>query len=186
MATEFSVESFTVTGGTPLDISRGGKAFILIEAATDVDVIAYRNESEVGRAVAAPAGLVIPLRKGFDRIRLSSSVTVTAKLGISEDPLALQALKPTVSIAGSAALDGSGSQAIADATTDTIAANSDRRELLIQADPANSGNLAVRDSGGNELGVLQAGQSITLETTAAVQVRNDTGAGQTYRYGELS
>lgn len=85
-----------------------------------------------------------------------------------------------------ATLTGSGDAARATAGHDTIAANTDRRELFIQADADNTGALYLRDGAGNAFARLDAGQSMTVTTTGAVQVRNDSGAAQTYRYVEVA
>ena len=85
-----------------------------------------------------------------------------------------------------ATLTGSGDNAITTATTETVAANTARRELFVQAADGNTGSLFLRDDAGNAFAELLAGQAITIATTAAVQVRNDSGASQTYRTLEVA
>lgn len=80
---------------------------------------------------------------------------------------------------------GSGDTNINDATTDTIAADGTRREITIQADDGNTGPLFVRDTNGNNMAKLNAGDSYTLPGTAELQVRNDSGSTQTYRTAEV-
>lgn len=81
---------------------------------------------------------------------------------------------------------GSGDQAIADATTATIAGSASRRELFVQADADNTGPLHLRDGTGNAFARLAPGEGVFLGFTGTVQVRNDSGAAQTYRYGVLA
>lgn len=89
-----------------------------------------------------------------------------------------------VTLAPAGALAAGGDQSIANATTDTIASNAGRSALTIQTDPGNTGVLRLRDENGNTWGWLAAGGSVTLDSTAAVQLRNDSGAAQTYAYVE--
>lgn len=131
---------------------------------------------------------------GFNEIYLTNSAQagkwVELLVGVAREPASLFLLNAassftSVKLDKANTLAGSGTQTIANAATDTIAANTDRRELIFQADNSNTGNLFLRDSNANIFVELEAGQTITLEVTDEVQVRNASGASLSYRYVEV-
>jgi len=117
-----------------------------------------------------------------ESIKFMALVESENNVNIENPQIAFQ----NVSLSKPTTYDGSGDQSINNATTDTIAANSARREITVQADRSNTGELKLRDSGGNLFAVIGAGESATIPGTAELQVRNDSGGAQTYRYLEVA
>jgi hypothetical protein len=77
----------------------------------------------------------------------------------------------------------------ATASASTIAANPARRRITICPALANSGTLYAQSVGAAQANAgipLQAGTFTEFDTTAAIDVRNDTGANQTYSVFEES
>lgn len=114
---------------------------------------------------------------GVVDVDINSSVT----LDVNATPVGTTTTEETKA----ATLTGSGDIARLNAGHDTIAADTDQREIIIQADAANTGALMIRDDGGNNLHELGPGGAVTLATSDALQLRNDSGATQNYRYGRV-
>lgn len=99
---------------------------------------------------------------------------------LSLDDPTIAALEPRA-VAGS--LDHGAVIAVADAANSSIAAMADQREVMVQAEPDNTGFLRINSDGTADEGLwLAPGQSITIATDADVYVVNDSGASQDYSY----
>lgn len=99
---------------------------------------------------------------------VASAVTVNGSVTTAE--------APSVALASPAAV------VVGTGTASSIAANLARRRISISALDTNTGNLFVQAAGaGAGRGVLlPAGVTMEFKTTAALDVRNDTGANATY------
>jgi hypothetical protein len=83
-------------------------------------------------------------------------------------------------------LDSSADVSLVTAASHDLAADATRRELIIDADETNSGNLRVRDQSGttDEGPRLRPGQTLTLPCSGAVRIRNNSGATQIFSIAE--
>lgn len=173
--------------GLRLDFGQGKEWFRFLSATGDLLVGFDGADPErlpVGIGVRIPGGFRVVYIQNDTAAALSFQVAATT--GESTDNrLSLGGVTVPVEVIGSGALTGSGQIARATAGHDTIAANTSRKAISIQADPNNTGDLVLRDASGKAFGVLAPGASWRENVTAAIQVRNDTGAAQNYYYSEV-
>jgi hypothetical protein len=96
----------------------------------------------------------------------------------------------SVSVDNTAAttLDSSADVTLATANSHDIAANAARRELILEADAGNSGDLFIRDQSGvtSEGKRLKPGETVFLSFKGALRIRNNSGANQTFGIVELT
>lgn len=124
---------------------------------------------------------------GWDYLRILSAVTQNVEIIIGDDDVEVA---NAVSVTGSVTTQESPSSAIstpaagsrATGGADTIAANASRRRITVCAPSANTGSLFLQATGaGPGRGIeLQPGTFVELKTTAAFDIRNDSGATQAY------
>ena len=106
---------------------------------------------------------------GDDDVEVSNAVSVTGGVTIQEIPSA----GLTASVAD---------VAVPTATASAIPANASRRRITVGALSSNTGSLRIQSTGaGASRGLeLQPGTFVELKTAAAFDVRNDSGATQSY------
>jgi len=192
-----SVGMRTIDLGTARDLEEVNLTgtFLWAYNASDLDAsIDVHFQDQSGRPVTFQKGLLIRGVR-FDRLFISNTAQAGKYVtfmylvergegGVSvENPLvAFQ----NVTLNKPDTLAGSGDQAVSTASTDTLAANAGRRELTVQADDGNTGPVYLRDSSGNAFAKLSPGDAVTVSVTDEMQVRNDSGATQTYRTMEVA
>lgn len=177
--------SLQANEGLSLDVTGG---FIRVLSATG----AVRIGVDDYTPVEIPVGVGYRVPNGFTRIRIEDAsgavnaieIAVGVEL-VTDDRLTASATL-TVDVVENGTLAGSTLTAILTTATEVIAALAGRKQLIISADPSNTDNLTVEDSAGNLFGWLQPGQSVTLETSAEVEVTNPSGLTQNIGYAEIS
>lgn len=77
-------------------------------------------------------------------------------------------------------VDSSADQTLLTSTSYDIAASATRAELFLQADSANTGELAIRDQSAttSEGFRLNPGEHIIIKTSGALRIRNNTAGSQ--------
>ncbi len=187
MATPYTKLIYNLAANEGLTLHLAGRFYRLLSATGSVDVGVDSFDT-----YDLPVGVGVETMNEFTKIRIedTSGGANTVELAVAEKAVTDDRLTASGTINTSedarATLTGSGVTVRATGGHDTIAANVSRKVLTVMADPANTDNLALRDSAGNTFGWLQPGQSWAEHTSAAVQVRNDTGANQSYMYSETS
>lgn len=106
---------------------------------------------------------------GDDDVEVSNAVSVTGGVTVQEIP----SVGLTASVADTS---------VANATASAIPANASRRRITVGALSTNTGSLRIQSTGaGANRGLeLQPGLFVELKTAAAFDVRNDSGAAQSY------
>lgn len=125
---------------------------------------------------------------GFKNLKVRSAVAQTVRVMVADEPqvtgggTGASGGSPTiVSELPSSAIATPAANVIATGAALAIAANASRRRLTISSLSTNTGSVFVQANGaGAGRGIeLQPGMSVEIKTTAAVDVRNDSGANQT-------
>jgi hypothetical protein len=127
--------------------------------------------TEVASVSAQTVTLILSDDAEFD---VATSVAVTGSVSVADVPSTTVATP----VAGSRATGGA----------DSIAANTSRRRITICALSTNTGSLFVQavGAGAGRGYELQPGTSAEFRTTAALDIRNDSGATQAYMTFEES
>ena len=118
--------------------------------------------------VTSALGQNIEIVIGDDDVEVANAVSVTGAVSISE--------VPSSTITPSAA-----DSVVNNASALAIAANASRRRITIGSLSTNTGSVRIQSAtaGANRGLELQPGIFVELRTTAAIDVRNDSGAAQT-------
>lgn len=125
---------------------------------------------------------------GFKNLKIRSAVAQTVRIMVADEPqvtgggTGASGGAPTiVTITPASAIATPAANVIANGAALSIAANTARRRISICSLSTNTGSVFVQAAGaGAGLGIeLQPGMTLELENTAAVDVRNDSGAAQT-------
>lgn len=187
-----SARNYTQTLGAG-DIIRlpAGVYFYIRTAASALDVSTEGNPGSPLRFTGIGAGAKfgpLPAGQGWKFLVVSSAAAQAIEIVISDD--GLFELSSSVSVTGGVTTQETPSSAVATPAAgsratggaDTIAANLSRRRISICAPSTNTGSLFVQAVGaGAGRGVeLQPGTTLEFKTTAALDIRNDSGATQAY------
>lgn len=169
-----------------------GVFFMIRTAASALDVETIGNPGAPVRFLGIGAGSrfgpVAP-GEGWKLLRVTSAAAQNIEIIISDDGLFDLANAVTVVgavpvvVAPNSGITASGADvSVNTGNASSIAANLSRRAITIGALKANTGEIRVQSTGaGANRGIeLQPGQSVTLNNTAAIDVRNDSGAAQSY------
>lgn len=169
-----------------------GVFFMIRTAASALDVETIGNAGAPVRFSGIGAGSrfgpVAP-GEGWRLLRVTSAAAQNIEIIISDDGLFDLANAVTivgaapVSVTPNTGFTASGAD-VARATggADSIAANLSRKSITIGALSTNTGSLRVQTpgAGANRGRELQPGMTVTYNNTAALDIRNDSGASQTY------
>lgn len=197
------IETVILTANQTLPLDVTGE-FVKVRSATgDIKVRAERrakHDHDTGRV--APARILTDnlemsigdkARPGaFDLLRITdvSGAGNTVELIVGDGDHDSDSIVGSVSVTNTAAttLDSSADVTLVTATSQDIAANAARRELILEADVTNTGDLFVRDQSGttSEGMRLKPGEKIFLSFKGALRVRNNSGANQTFGIVELT
>lgn len=173
-----------------------GRIFYIITAAHNVtvtlDAAGGKVQAGVRKFANIPAGSYFkaPIGEEWTYLRLTGTVGDSIQLYVGDDEMTFA---QAVSVIGSVSttpvaysLTDHADVSVANASTDsTIVAAGARKRITIGALSTNTGSLRIRASGAVVGGIeLQPGMQYTLSTAAALDIRNDSGAAQTYYWQE--
>lgn len=169
----------------------GGRYFYVRTAANAIDIETEGNQGSPNKFLGVGAGAKFgPIKEGADwrYLNVTSASAQNLEIIISDD--GNFEIASAVTIAGAVTIAESPSGTVATPAAvvratggaDTIAANLSRRRISICALSTNTGSLFIQAvAAGAGRGIeLQAGMTLEFKTTAALDVRNDSGANQTY------
>jgi hypothetical protein len=128
----------------------------------------------------------------FDLVRLTdtSGAGNTIRLLVGTGDHDSDSVVGSISVSNTAAttLDSSADVTLATANSHDIAANAARRELVLEADATNTGDLFIRDQSAttSEGKRLKPGETVFLSFKGALRIRNNSGANQTFGIVELT
>jgi len=184
--------AFAIGAGATVRLP-AGRYFMVRTAASAIDIVTEgSNTGSPVRFLNIGAGTKFgPVEegKGWRNLLVTSAAAQNLEIVISDDGLfdianavsvlgvASVAVQPNTGITASGA-----DVSVTTGNASSIAANLSRKAITIGALSTNTGSIRVQSAGaGANRGIeLQAGQSVTLTNTAAIDVRNDSGASQSY------
>jgi hypothetical protein len=196
------VLSFTVTAGQTT-VAGQGRIFNLLSApGGPVSIVADTRKVQGGQSpqrifnnIPAGSKFVAKDGEGWTYLRITSPVTQVITLFVGDDDMQFN---NAVTVTGTAATTVQPSATItatvaptvvATGASSTVAANASRRRITIAAAVANTGYIYVQSVGAavNLGGVpIGPGQFVEFDTNAGLDVRNSTGANQSYSTFEES
>jgi len=169
-----------------------GVFFMVRQAASALDIETQGNPGApvrfTGIGAGSKFGPVSP-GEGWKLLKVTSAAAQAIEIIISDDGLfdlanAVNVLGiASVSVAPASGITASGADvARASGGADSIAANLSRKSITIGALSTNTGSLRIQSpgAGANRGRELQPGTTATYYNTAALDVRNDSGASQSY------
>ena len=157
--------------------------FIRVKSASaEIRVQAENKDGRIVADLSANEGLRFAVPERFEQIRVTNNgaATVAAVLTVGFGEVDDSSVSGALSVSKSSGVRTTADQSIAAAGSYTVAADTSRREVLVQALAANTDALRVGDastSAGQGL-ELQPGQTATLETSGAVVIYNPSAAAQ--------
>ena len=181
------VRSIALSAGVPTRITVPGRFFILVETGEALDVQFERRNGrlgQVGRDVEAgfkvfPGDWSDPRDFNFDAVVLTSTNAQTIRYGISAFAADYAATLGVVQIqqpnSGATAIDATAGVA----SSVIAAANASRRKIHIQNVGANNARVAPGTVTATRGVQLAPGQSVTFETTAAINAIREGGSDTT-------
>lgn len=168
-----------------------GRFFFIRTAAAALDLTTQGNPGSPVTFLGVGAGTKFgPVEEGqgWRQLLVQSATAQNIEIIISDD--GLFDVANTVTVSGSVQVQETPSTALASpaavavgtGTASSIAANLSRKRITISALSTNTGSLFVQaTAAGAGRGIeLQGGMSIELRTTAAIDLRNDSGVSCTY------
>lgn len=169
--------------------------FVKVKSATGA--ITVRAESRSGSKIlsetmAMSVGDKHRFAAPFDLLRVTdtSGAGNTVELIVGDGDHDSDSVVGSVSVTNTAAttLDSSADVTLVTATSHDIAANAARREIILEADATNTGDLFIRDQSGttSEGKRLKPGETVFLSCKGALRIRNNSGANQTFGIVELT
>lgn len=188
-----SARNYVQTLGAGESISLPAGVFFMVrQAASALDIETQGNPGAPVRFTGIGAGSKfgpVSAGEGWKLLKVTSAAAQAIEIIISDDGLfdlanAVNVLGiASVAVAPNSGITASGADvSVNNASASAIAANLSRKAITIGALSTNTGNIRVQSTGaGANRGIeLQPGQSVTLTNTAAIDVRNDSGAAQSY------
>lgn len=192
------VHRIILTAGQALPFDMVG-SFVKVLAATGAFTLRPESRAKKGtpgRIYAESLDLTVGAKARFpgtfDLVRVTdvSGAGNTIDLLVGEGDHDSDSIVGSVSVNNTAAvtLDSSADVTLATATSQDIAANATRRELILEADATNTGDLFIRDQSAttSEGKRLKPGETVFLSFKGALRVRNNSGANQTFGIVELT
>jgi len=172
----------TLTAGVPARWDIEGDWIACITEPNGVNDLTIRfDQSE---KVPLPAGL--GFRRYYRTIELESAIggafVVLAGFGSVADARATSNVSVTATIAAGNTLDNGGDVTVANGAGSLLLAQDPLRNYASITSPStNTGTVRIGNVGvGSNTGIpLEPGQTLSIGTTAAIYVRNDSGASQT-------
>ncbi len=176
--------SIVFAGAATVELGLAARYVHVMRAPTAAVFIKIDDGDELERVT----GEGIFVGSGFKNLKIRSAVAQNVRVMVADEPQvtgggtgASGAAPTIVSELPSSAIATPAADVIATASALAIAANTARRRLSISALSTNTGSVFVQaNAAGAGRGIeLQPGMTVELKTTAAVDVRNDSGANQT-------
>lgn len=166
----------------------GGDNLVVLEAPADITIEMRRDGKRVEKATNVPVSYYYrardPGKEAFDEVIISSATAQTVEVDISRGESGVNTVTGAVRVAAPEGVSQT-DDTVADGSTDTIAANGNRKTLTVYSDPANAGYLRVGPSAAAGAGIpLPPGGFISFNTSAAIDVHNESGASADYGYIE--
>jgi hypothetical protein len=207
MATRPRVNSdltFTIPANTAtVKFPRVGRAYHCISVSVEGVVrIGLDYEPEAGEFLRTAMGRLLPPEDSFENIQLLNThgapvtVVLSTDVGtIIDNRLMLAGGAMPVSITGTPSVQpvpgntftASANQTISTAAHFDIAADTTRRELFVTNTHATNTIFARDASGTTAIGLpIGPGATVILETTAAVRLRNESGANVTVNIAQVN
>jgi len=195
MTTE--VLSQALTGGVKATFGQG-RVFYIKTATSALNIEAKRagGANSVRKFINIGAGFkfTADVGEGWDLLEVTSAVGQTLEIVVGDDDVDVA---NAVSVSGVANIQETPSATISASAADVsvgngaasaIAGNAARRRITVCALSTNTGSLRIQSpgAGANKGLELQPGIFIELRTTAAFDIRNDSGASQSYSVFEES
>lgn len=144
------------------------RRFVNVPAGTKF--VAPRGSEWTYLRVTSASVQLLAIFVGDEDLQFNNAVTVTGTASVS--------INPSSVVTATAALT-----AVVTATASTIAANAARRRITIAGAVANTGYLYVQSVGSAIAGggvPIGPGMFVEFDTTSALDVRNDSGASQSF------
>lgn len=189
-STSYATRVFTIPAGGSAEMVRNANFITVLEANAPFEV-SFDN----GPRSDLETGLTLRTVSEFHRFELinpgADEIRVKVGLGrgdIRDARLVLSGAISSKSLSPNAFYTGAPVVCPNGATTILSGANDNRRELVIVCDEDAAANVYICGYGGAGAGEglpLAPGQSLTLETSASVYCRNDTGAAVAVAVAEL-
>lgn len=184
----FATRQFTIGIDGDVSIERSADFLVCLAATGAFKISIDENplsEFEKGLTYRSPAG--------FKRVRIvnTSGATLTVKMGFGKGGIQDNRLSISGEINTSEAMPDTlttgNPVTVADASAQLIAASNPlRRELMLVNEGGGTVRIVADGAATAGQGLpLGASQSVTLQTSAAVYIRNDTGAAVNIAYAEL-
>lgn len=180
-ATTYATRSFTVPANGSVEFVRTASFLTVLDASA-----AFEISFDNGPRSAMEAGLTLRTQDDFQRVEIinttGSVLTVKVGLGrgdVRDSRLTLSGSIQADIVAPDVLTTGAPVAAANAAVTLLAAADANRREVLAVVDLSAGGAVYIGGDAAAAAGEglpVQPGQSLTLTTSAAVYVRNDTGA----------
>lgn len=180
-APQYATRYFLIPAGATVELVRTA-TFVTVLAASGP----FKASFDSSPAFDLEQGLTIRTPDGFHRIEMTNkgASTISVKLGVGKGDvndarLTLSGQVTTAESMPDTLTTGAPISAINGAVTPLASANPLRRELMAVVDAGAAGPVFIGGAAGATAGQgipVQPGQALTLSTTAAVHVRNDTGA----------
>ena len=188
MSINLQIFSYTLDPGANMAINGAGRFFRILEADGDVGVAIDAQPENV---MKAGHGFELAEGQRFGRLRIfnraAGSQTIEIALGLGRfSDSRMAGSVGTKETMPDTFTSGAPVAALNAATTLIGAANSARREAVLVNDGA--GTIYIGGAAGAAAGQglpLAAGQPLTLDTTAAIYARNDSGAAVNVAIAEL-
>ncbi len=191
----------SVAAGATVTFSRG-RIFNLLQASSPVTITLETKsvkggQTSIRKFVNIPAGSKFTLKAGEEDwtfLRLFSSVLQSVTLFVGDDDMTFNNAVTVTGVAQVTTTPNSAFNAgpiadgnIASGNAASIPANVARRAITVSSPPTNTGTVYIQHTGdgAGPHGIpLQPGTFVTLTTTSAFDVRNDSGAAQYITYNE--
>ena len=184
----YAADTWTLQPGEAFDVHRYADFLVCLEALAPFE-IAF----DAGPATGFEKGLTYETNTPFAKVRIINTHTAAQAIrlgfgagGINDSRLSLTGAVNTRPQGAEILSTGAPVIAADAATTQLAAENTARREIVMVND--GSGKIYVGGDSGAAAGEglpVEAGQSITLDTTAAVYARNDTGGAINVAVAEI-
>lgn len=174
----------TINAGQTLEYFEPGDFFRLLEAVGPVDITFYRNGAEVSEAENIGEGFAEKFRNaGFDRVRITSATTQAIQFVIRLGADVFYDKPPTgnVTITGQNGAFTQAQKTVTNASGSMLAANANRKYLLIQNNDA-TGILYVTLDGT----AATTAKGIKIAAGGTLELINYCPSGQVFAIGSIA
>lgn len=174
----------TISAGQTLEYFEPGDFFRLLEAADPLSVTFYRNGAEVSEAENIGEGYAEKFRVGdFDRIRISSATTQAIQFVVRFGQDVFYDKPPTgaVTLSGMQGAYTQAQKTVTNASAALLAANTQRRYLLIQNNDASADVYVTLDGS-----TATTGKGIKIAAGGSIELANYCPTGAINAIGSIA